>query len=227
MPRAPCCRPNHLELATLKPLVKICGVTRQEQATQIVALGADVIGINFWPQSRRYLPPEKASWLEEISHSIPLIGVFVNPEFRELVALAEAGYLSMFQLHGDESPELCGQLIESGFKVIKAIQVRDADSLKRIADYAVTDILLDAYHPEHRGGIGGTFPWSLALEFKQMYPDRRLWLAGGLTPDNISEAVHGVQPYAVDVASGVEDDAPGSKNMDKVAQFIQRARIPR
>lgn len=197
-----------------------------DQARQITALGADVIGINFWPQSKRYLPPEKASWLAELSGSIPLVGVFVNPDLSELDALAEAGSLSMYQLHGDESPDFCAQLLERGLKIIKAIQVRDADSLKRIAEYPVTDILLDAYHPKHRGGIGGTFPWSLALEFKQLYPERRLWLAGGLAPDNISEAVNGVQPYAVDVASGVEDATPGVKNLVKVAQFIQGARIP-
>ncbi len=202
-------------------------MTRREDAAQIIALGADVIGINFWPQSKRYLPPEKTSWLAELSKSIPLVGVFVNPDLSELNALAEAGSLFMFQLHGDESPEFCARLLERGLKIIKAIQVRDADSLKRIADYPVTDILLDAYHPEHRGGIGGTFPWSLALEFKQMYPDRRLWLAGGLKPENVEAAVQGVLPYAVDVASGVEDATPGMKNLEKVARFIQGARLAR
>ncbi len=210
----------------MKPIVKICGVTRLDQAQQIAALGADLIGVNFWPQSKRYLPPENTSWLKDLSGSIPVVGVFVNPEPSELDALADTGLLSMFQLHGDESPEFCWRLIGRGFKVIKAVQVRDADSLKRIANYPVTDILLDAYHPQHRGGIGGTFPWSLALDFKQMYPERRLWLAGGLTPDNVSDAVNGVQPYAVDVASGVEDATPGVKNMEKVAQFIQGTRLP-
>lgn len=210
----------------MKTLVKICGVTQREQALQIAALGADLIGVNFWPHSKRYLPPVNASWLAELSGSIPIVGVFVNPELSELDTLADAGLFSMYQLHGDESPEFCGRLIERGLKVIKAIQVRDSDTLKCIADYPVTDILLDAYHPEHRGGIGGTFPWKLALEFKQLYPERRLWLAGGLTPENITDAVHGVQPYAVDVASGVEDATPGLKNLEKVAQFIQRAKCP-
>ncbi|MEI6534935.1 MAG: phosphoribosylanthranilate isomerase [Verrucomicrobiaceae bacterium] len=210
----------------MNPIVKICGITRLEQARQIAGLGANLIGVNFWPQSKRYLPPENATWLKELSGSIPVVGVFVNPEPSELDALADGGLLSMIQLHGDESPEFCQRLINRGLKVIKAIQVRDAGTLKCIADYPVTDILLDGYHPEHRGGIGGTFPWSLALDFQEMYPERRLWLAGGLTPDNISKAVQGVHPYAVDVASGVEDATPGVKNLEKVARFIQGTKIP-
>ncbi len=210
----------------MKPLVKICGVTQQDQAGQIAALGADLIGVNFWPQSKRYLPPANALWLADLPHSIQVVGVFVNPDPFELEELAESGLVSMFQLHGDESPDFCERLIGRGLKIIKAVQVRDADSLKRIADYPVTDILLDAYHPGQRGGIGETFPWRLALEFKALYPERRLWLAGGLTPENVTEAVKGVQPYAVDVASGVEDATPGVKNLEKVAHFIQGARIP-
>ncbi len=210
----------------MKSLVKICGVTQQDQAGQIATLGADFIGINFWPQSRRYLPPVKASWLAELPGSIQVVGVFVNPDPFELEELAEAGLVSIFQLHGDETPDFCERLIGMGLKIIKAVQVRDADSLKRITDYPVTDILLDAYHPGQRGGIGETIAWSLALEFKAIYPERRLWLAGGLTPENVTEAVNGVQPYAVDVASGVEDTTPGVKNLEKVARFIQGARIP-
>ena len=210
----------------MKPLVKICGVTQQDQAGQIAALGADLIGVNFWPQSKRYLPPANALWLADLPHSIQVVGVFVNPDPFELEELAESGLVSMFQLHGDESPDFCERLIGRGLKIIKAVQVRDADSLKRIADYPVTDILLDAYHPGQRGGIGETFPWRLALEFKALYPERRLWLAGGLTPENVIEAMKGVQPYAVDVASGVEDATPGVKNLEKVAHFIQGARIP-
>ncbi len=210
----------------MKPLVKICGVTQQDQAGQIAALGADLIGVNFWPQSKRYLPPANALWLADLPHSIQVVGVFVNPDPFELEELAESGLVSMFQLHGDESPDFCERLIGRGLKIIKAVQVRDADSLKRIADYPVTDILLDAYHPGQRGGIGETFPWRLALEFKALYPERRLWLAGGLTPENVIEAMKGVQPYAVDVASGVEDATPGVKNLEKVARFIQGARIP-
>lgn len=207
--------------------VKICGITQPEQARQIAGLGADYLGFNFWPQSMRYLPPERAIWLAELPDDIVKVGVFVNPQVSEMQQLAETGLVSMFQLHGDEPPEFCARLMERGLKIVKAFQVRDADSLKRIADYPVMDILLDAYHPGQRGGIGKTFPWSLALEFKALYPEKRLWLAGGLTPDNVTEATQGVQPFVVDTASGVEDDTPGVKNLDKAARFIQSAHAAR
>jgi phosphoribosylanthranilate isomerase len=90
--------------------------------------------------------------------------------------------------------------------------------------FPVKDILLDAYHPGQRGGIGQTFPWKLAQEFKLRYPDHALWLAGGLTPENVAEAAHGVQPFAVDVAGGVEEGTPGVKSLDKVKRFILAAR---
>ena len=93
-----------------------------------------------------------------------------------------------------------------------------------VVDFPVEDILLDACSPDDRGGSGKTFPWALALRFKEKFPERRLWLAGGLTPENVAEAVRVVQPFAVDVASGVEDEAPGVKNLDKVAKFIARAK---
>ena len=208
--------------------VKICGVTQREQALAIAELGADYIGINFWPRSKRYLAPEKAAaWMREVPASTRLIGVFVDPEPAYVEEIASSGLLSHVQLHGDESPEFCASLAERGLRVLKAIQVRDEASLDAIAPYAVADILLDAYHPQERGGIGETFPWELATSFKRRYPERSLWLAGGLTPGNISQAVLGVSPYAVDVASGVESGAAGVKDMEKVARFIRGARTKR
>lgn len=204
--------------------VKICGITQKEQALEIARLGADFIGINFWPQSKRYLPLEKASWLSEIPDSTTIVGVFVNPDIGYLREVAAAGLIAHLQLHGDESPDFCAALIEEGHSLIKAFQVRDAAMLAKIADYPVNDILLDAYHPDQRGGSGEVFPWELALQFKQQYPDRSLFLAGGLHADNVAEAVRSVRPYAVDVASGVEDDQPGIKNLVKVARFIEQAK---
>jgi phosphoribosylanthranilate isomerase len=133
------------------------------------------------------------------------------------------GLLSYLQLHGDESPEYCASVAARGARVLKAIQVRDEASLDVIEAFAVNDILLDAYHPHQRGGVGEAFPWSLANEFKRRFPDRSLWLAGGLTPDNVGEAVHGVHPHAVDVASGVEGGSAGVKDLEKVARFIREA----
>lgn len=204
--------------------VKICGVTQREQALGIAGLGADFIGINFWPQAKRYLPLEKADWLSEIPATTTIVGVFVNADPAYLREVAATGLISHLQLHGDESPDFCAMLAEEGHSLIKAFQVRDAGMLDQIADYPVKDILLDAYHPEQRGGSGETFPWDLALQFKQKYPNRSLFLAGGLHADNVADAVRSVRPYAVDVASGVEDDRPGFKNLAKVARFIEQAK---
>ena len=205
--------------------VKICGVTQRDQALAIADLGADFIGINFWPQSKRYLPLDKAvTWMREIPPTTQLIGVFVNPDPSYLNEADASGCLVCLQLHGDESPDFCAPLTARGLKIIKAFQIRDEASLDAIADYSVSDILLDAYHPDERGGIGETFPWSLALAFKRKFASRSLWLAGGLTPDNVADAVCGVRPYAVDVASGVEGGTPGVKDLQRVEQFIRQAK---
>jgi phosphoribosylanthranilate isomerase len=150
--------------------------------------------------------------------------VFVNPDHAYVNEAVSTGLLSHVQLHGDESPEFCAELAERGARVLKAFQVRDEASLDAIEKYAVNDILLDAYHPQERGGIGETFPWALALAFKRKYAERKLWLAGGLTSVNVGEAVRGVRPHVVDVASGVEAGAAGVKDMEKVARFIREAR---
>ena len=208
----------------MKPYVKICGVTQRDQALQIAALGADYIGINFWPQSKRYLSLDKAAWLSEVPKPTALIGVFVNPDVSYIQEVISTGLVPFVQLHGDESPDFCGSIMQIGLRVIKAFQIKDESSLDVISKFPVKDILLDAYHPSERGGLGETFPWALAKTFKQRYPTRNLWLAGGLKPENINEAVQGVSPYAVDVASGVEADAAGIKDMEKVARFIQNAK---
>lgn len=209
----------------MSTLAKICGVTDAAQAEAIAEAGADFIGINFWPDSKRYLAPEKAAeWVENLAREISMVGVLVNPDHSYLHEIASLNALFAFQLHGDESPELCARLMDHGHKVIKAFQVRDASTLDIIANYPVQDILLDAYHPGERGGTGETFPWELARQFLIRYPERRLWLSGGLTPENVSAAVHGVHPYAVDVASGVESGTPGIKDLAKVKEFIQQAK---
>ncbi|MEZ0275307.1 MAG: hypothetical protein ACAH88_10420, partial [Roseimicrobium sp.] len=153
--------------------VKICGVTQREQALAIAALGANFIGLNFWPQSKRHSSPEDAAqWSHDVPPGTKLVGVFVNPEAAFVIETAAAVGLSFVQFHGDESPGFCAELAGQGLKVIKAIQVKDESSLDGISSFAVHDILLDAYHPGQRGGIGQTFPWSLAQDFKRRYPER-------------------------------------------------------
>lgn len=205
--------------------IKICGVTQAGQAEAILAAGADFIGLNFWPGSKRFLNPKQAAtWVGPMAAQAKFIGVFVNADPRHLDALTRAIPLAGVQLHGDESPEDCARLKGEGHRVIKAFQVRDTASLDRIADYPVEDVLLDSYHPGERGGTGETFPWELARQFLSKYPERRLWLAGGLVPGNVAEAVAGVNPFAVDVASGVESGSPGIKDLEKVTAFIKAAK---
>jgi phosphoribosylanthranilate isomerase len=205
--------------------VKICGVTQREQALRIAEMGADFIGINFWPGSKRYLELEKAvAWMAEVPSPTRLVGVFVNPDNGYLGEIISTDMLAYVQLHGDESPEFCDSVLKRGVRVLKAVQVRDEASLEAIGDYPVQDILLDAYHPQERGGIGAKFPWELAVMFKRKYPEKKLWLAGGLTAENVAEAVRGVSPHSVDVASGVESGTPGIKDMEKAVSFIRAAR---
>lgn len=206
------------------PAVKICGLTQEAQAREVVRLGADALGINFWPKSKRYLPvAEAARWLPDLRNETTLVAVMVNPERELLERLTQEGLVHILQLHGDEPPAEVERLLSAGALVIKALQVRDAESLKVIGDYACETILLDAYNPGLYGGTGETFPWELATQAQEMFPEKKIILSGGLTPQNIREAVQQTRPVAVDVASGVES-APGVKDLAMVQEFIEQAR---
>lgn len=205
------------------PAVKICGITQRQQAHDIVALGADALGINFWPKSKRYLPLDQAGWLPELHGSTTLVAVLVNADARTLETLLEEGLVHILQLHGDETPAQVAALQEKGAHVIKALSVRDRASLADIGGFPCETILLDAYNPGLYGGTGQTFPWDLARLAQELYPDKRFILSGGLTPANVREAVEATQPAAVDVASGVES-APGIKDLSLVSAFIEQAR---
>jgi len=204
--------------------IKICGITCAEQAQAIIAAGADALGINLWPQSKRHLPLSEARvWLPEMRHDTTLVAVMVNPSAALLEEVTLCGLFHLLQLHGDEPPELVIALMEQGHTVIKALQVRDESSLDEITRYPCTDILLDAFNPGLYGGVGTPFPWHLATLAAERFPHKRLILSGGLTPENVAEAVQQTHPAAVDVASGVES-APGVKDLAKVRAFIQSAR---
>lgn len=199
--------------------VKICGVTRLEDALLAVRLGADALGFNFWPGSKRFLAPAAA---REIVRRLPplvtAVGVFVNATQDEVLRAVAASGVQVAQLHGDEPPALCGAL---PLPVVKAIRVRDAASLDALAAYdgLVGAILLDSASPGY-GGSGATFDWTLAAAAAAARP---VILAGGLGPDNVAEAVRAVRPFAVDVASGVES-APGLKDGELMRRFIEAAK---
>jgi len=163
------------------------------------------------------------SGLQTVAAKHAVVAVLVNPDDALLEATISSGLFQALQLHGDESPAQVGALMERGVNVIKALQVRDAASLAQIGDYPCTAILLDAYNPGTYGGGGHAFPWELAVHAREMFPQKQILLSGGLTPDNVRQAVEQTHPVAVDVASGVES-LPGSKDLLMVAKFIAEAR---
>jgi len=206
--------------------IKICGVTQPDDAARVVAAGADFLGLNFWPRSKRYLPAADAPAVAAAARAAGpalLVGVFVNATHAALIAIAREVALDVIQLHGDETPDDAVALAEAtGVPVWKAVAVGGADDLTALPTWSVDAILLDA-PAVGRGGSGAVFDWTHARTARDRHPDRRLVLAGGLGPHNVAAAIAAVAPWAVDVASGVEA-APGRKDADKVAAFVAAVR---
>jgi phosphoribosylanthranilate isomerase len=203
----------------MKTQVKICGLTSVAEAVAAAEAGADMIGLMLYEGSPRHISLALAA---EISRALPpfvlKVGVFVNPE-EALVsrAIAEC-QLSLLQFHGDEPSEFCTQF---GLMSMKALRVQNADSLAALEHYATDAFLLDAYSPSGLGGTGEKFNWDLAVAAQRF--GKPIFLAGGLTPENVADAVRQVRPFAVDVSSGVET-APGIKAAARVRAFIAAVR---
>lgn len=201
--------------------VKICGLTRAEDARWALEAGADALGFNFVPGYPRRLEIERAaSLLEALPPFGVRVGVFAGADPAWVEEVARRLGLDAVQLHGSESPEECRRLRASGFRVLKAFRVRGRESLKAVADYPDVTPLLDAYREDELGGTGRPFAWALAREVGERRP---FVLAGGLTPENVAEAVSVARPYAVDVSSGVEVKT-GVKDPERVRAFIARAK---
>ena len=202
---------------TSDPIFKICGITRLSDALHAIEHGAGALGFVFWPQSPRYIAPERAAdIIVSLSPDVDAVGVFVNESIDGIRAIVAKTGISAIQLHGDEPPDYAPAL---GWPVLKAITVAQADDAAG-AWPAETTFLMDAADPVRRGGTGTTVDWQQAAAAAR---GRRVVLAGGLTPDNVAAAIDTVRPFGVDVSSGVED-APGVKNQDKVARFLASAR---
>jgi phosphoribosylanthranilate isomerase len=206
--------------------VKVCGVTLPDDAARVASSGVDFIGLNFWPKSKRYVDPARAPLLASIARSTgtaKLVGVFVDPDVEEVQEIMSKVDLDIIQLHGDEHPELVKRISLAVYRPVwKAIAVGTAKDLVGLDQWPAEALLLDAPTPG-RGGAGAKFDWKLAREARERYPRLQLVLAGGLTPDNVADAIATVQPWAVDVASGVEA-APGVKDGAKVESFLRAAR---
>lgn len=205
--------------------VKLCGFTDPGEAGTAIELGADALGLNFWPRSKRYLDPENArSWLPELAGEITRVGVFVNASESEILSLLEDGLIDAAQLHGDETPEFVASLLERGHRAFKALGVKNAAQFADAARFPGDTLLLDAWAPVERGGTGETMDWALGREAVDRWPERRIILAGGLKPENLAAAVRQVRPFAVDVASGIEAGTPGRKDAGLMKAFLEAAR---
>jgi phosphoribosylanthranilate isomerase len=209
--------------------VKICGITRSQDARIAAEAGADAIGLNFFPGSRRSISELRAvEIMTGFPQNLLRVGLFVNAEVGEVCRLFDMLRLGLIQLHGDEPPEYLAQL--GTRPVMRAFRLQ-ADGWSPILDYLgrcrelrclPRMVLIDAFQPGHYGGTGKTADWRLLANWRQYLADMPLVLAGGLTPENVAEAIDAVHPAAVDTASGVESE-PGIKNPQKVQAFVQNA----
>ncbi len=201
--------------------IKICGITNLADACVAVEAGADALGFNFYRPSSRYVEPLAArEIIDHLPKAVLTVGVFVSEDTPETVKSigAEAG-IGAIQLHGDESPEYCAKL--NDWYLIKALAVNEDFDDRRALDYDVDAIMLDASHKDLRGGTGQVIDWSIARRVREL--GLRMFLAGGLSPENVSEAIATVHPYGVDSCSSLES-APGKKHHDRVKEFVKAVR---
>lgn len=201
-------------------LVKICGITNLEDALMAVDAGADILGFNFYRPSSRYIEPLAArEIIKQLPRTTLTAGVFVNEPLELVEQVATKTGVSILQLHGDESPEYCRALQLN--LVVKVLTVGPDFVPERALEYRVDGIMLDAHDKDLRGGTGHTIDWSNARRTRELFP--RLLLAGGLSPENIAQAIAEVIPFAVDACSALEV-SPGKKDPQRVRAFIAAAR---
>lgn len=188
-------------------------------AVAAVEAGADALGFVFYEKSPRHITPaQAASIIRQLPPFVSRVGLFVDAPMEEVAMLMSTTGIDTLQFHGDESPEYCGRFHCSQ---LKAIRVRNAQSLKGLRSYPVTGLLLDSYVSGKSGGTGTTFDWSLAIEAKRI--GKPIVLAGGLKPETVAAAVKAVNPFGVDVSSGVES-SPGKKDVAKLRDFVAAAK---
>ncbi len=198
----------------MRTRIKICGITNLDDALWAVEAGADALGFVFYPESPRRIDAESArAIVRRLPPFVTGVGVFVDEKIETVREIVRYCHLDLCQLHGDESPEFCEWCERP---VIKAFRVRDRAFLEGMKRYDVSGFLLDAWQPDRFGGTGKAADWSLA---KEGAGKGRVILAGGLTPENVGDAVARVRPYGVDVSSGVEA-SPGRKDREKVRRFV-------
>ena len=207
----------------MRTRVKICGITNPEDARMAVELGADALGFNLWPGSKRYIDLEKESgWIRELPPFVTKVAVMVNPSVADAEAVFALPFIDLVQFHGTEDGAFCAHFAKAGLPFVKAIAVRDAASLEAPGRYCTANILLDAYAAGAFGGTGRMIDLELAAGFVAAHPELSVTLSGGLNPGNVRTAIDRVRPYAVDVASGVEI-GPRKKDRALVEALIRGA----
>ena len=201
--------------------VKICGMTNLKDVKVAVDGGVDAVGFIFYKKSPRSVTMQAVRKIVlELPPFVDSVGVFVNETAEQINKIADRCNLDRVQLHGNESPTFCKKIRR---RVIKAIRVKDIQSLKKLSDYPVSSFLLDTFSEDQYGGTGRVFDWNLAYPAKKYGP---IILAGGLTPNNVRQAIQRIQPYGVDVCSGVESQ-PGIKDHKKMQTFLKNVKAER
>jgi phosphoribosylanthranilate isomerase len=201
--------------------VKVCGMTSLKDALVAVEGGADAVGFIFYKKSPRSVTMKTVREIVlELPPFVDTVGVFVDETAEQINKIADYCNLDIIQLHGDESPTFCKKIRR---KVIKAFRIKDMQSVKKLSSFQVSGFLLDTYLENLHGGTGKVFDWNLALPAKKFGP---VIMAGGLTPNNVQQAVRQIRPYGVDVCSGVESE-PGIKDHKKVRAFLNNAKAGR
>jgi phosphoribosylanthranilate isomerase len=204
--------------------VKICGITNDADALAAIEAGADALGFNLVPESKRYIDIETAAdWIGGLPAEICKVAVMTSPNWDDALRISRLSFIDALQLHGNESPEFCRRLADAGIQFAKALPVADSKALADVPDFFTKTLILDSVSGREFGGSGKVFPWKLARQFVETHPNLNVILAGGLDPQNIAEAVHTVRPYGVDVTTGVEA-SPGRKDHGLIRAFVQAAR---
>ncbi|MGQ0794268.1 MAG: phosphoribosylanthranilate isomerase [Deltaproteobacteria bacterium] len=197
--------------------IKICGITNIEDALYAAACGADALGFIFFAESKRFIAPERAlEIIRELPPFVTTVGVFVNESLAEIERVRRFTGVDAVQLHGDETADFCRAL---GGRLIKAVRIGGGLETGGFAGYPVHAVLFDTFSEESYGGTGEKFNWDAIRNFNS----RRVILSGGLTPQNVQSGIRAINPYAVDVSSGVEE-YPGKKNREKIKKFCEAVR---
>lgn len=204
--------------------VKICGITNRRDAEEAIACGADALGFNTWPGTKRVIDLEReAEWIRDLPPFVSRVALLVNASLEEAERVAAYPFIDALQFHGDEDPAYCARFAATGKSFIKALRIRKESDLEGCDKFSTRHVLVDAHVAGMFGGTGVHVDLGLASALRERFPALTLVLAGGLRPDNVWEAVRTVRPFAVDVSSGVES-APRQKDPALLRAFIDAVR---